>query len=215
MFTGLIETAAEIVERRVSSSAGALRVRTEKKLENLKYGESIAVNGACLTLEKDEGSQILLFHVLEETFKRTNLGNIPQGDKVNIERAMAMGDRFGGHIVSGHVDSVAKIISFAKMSSSDYELKVEAPESIRPFLVEKGSVAIDGISLTLVEVGKDFFTVHLIPVTIAETALSSRKSGDSVNLEADIIGKYVKRQLDLRSGGESKVDMDLLRKAGW
>jgi riboflavin synthase len=214
MFTGLIETTAKVVDRKISGSAGVLRVQTAKKLENLKYGESVAVNGACLTLEKNEGDSILVFHVLEETFKRTNLGALPIGGNVNIERAMAMGDRFGGHIVSGHVDSVAKIRSFVK-KGSDYELKVEAPENVCPFLVEKGSVAIDGISLTLVDVRKDYFTVHLIPVTIGETALTSRKTGELVNLEADIIGKYVKRQLDLRGGSDNELDMDYLRKAGW
>ncbi len=213
MFTGLIETTAKIIERKISSGAGRFCLMPAKPFENLKYGESIAVNGACLTLEKAEGNGSLTFHVLEETFKRTNLGSVPLGAEVNLERAMAMGDRFGGHIVTGHIDATAPVRHFMK-KGADYELQVVAPVALLPFLVEKGSIAIDGVSLTLAEVAHDSFTVHIIPVTLQDTGLKSRKEGDLVNLEADLIGKYVRRQFECGNYGSS-VDMNVLRKAGW
>lgn len=216
MFTGLIATTARIAGRKVSGNSGQLELKPDKPLGKLQFGESIAVNGACLTLEAAKDNGILVFHVLAETFKRTNLGSIPIGGVVNLERALALGDRLGGHLVTGHIDSTAPVLAI-NSKDGDYEYKVAAPESIRPFLVEKGSIAIDGTSLTLVEVGEDFFTVHLIPVTADETALLVRRPGELVNLEADLLGKYVQRQLNLVSGAKqkSKITMDSLKNAGW
>lgn len=214
MFTGLIETTGTIISRTVSGGAGKLRIRPEKSLAGLQYGESIAVNGACLTLEKEEADGNLVFHTLEETLKRTCLGGKAIGAKVNLERALRVGDRLGGHLVSGHVDVVSQIIEINR-SSADVELKIALPEALKPFLVEKGSIAVDGISLTLVKVTDAFFTVHLIPVTMADTALANAKKGDMVNLEGDIIGKYVRHQLKPGKGSGSTVTMEKLFNAGW
>jgi riboflavin synthase len=213
MFTGLAETTGQITGRNLSGGAGTLSIKSGKIFEELKHGESIAVNGACLTLEKFDNTGNLYFHVLEETLKRTNLGQIPLGTAVNLERALAFGDRLGGHLVTGHVDAVAPV-KYLRKQAGDVELAVEIPEKLSPYLVEKGSIAIDGISLTLVMIEKDYFTVHLIPVTLAETALKDKKAGDMVNLEGDLIGKYVQRQLSLNDSG-SNVNMETLRNAGW
>ncbi len=194
MFTGLVETIGSIAARSVSGGAGKLKIKPVQKLPGLRKGDSIAVNGACLTLEAEAADGSLVFHTLAETLKRSNLGAIRIGGKVNLERAMSLGDRLGGHLVSGHVDCVAKMISIGK-AGADTELSVEAPESLLPYLIEKGSVAIDGVSLTIASLSESSFAVRLIPTTWEATALRFRKPGDAVNLEGDLIGKYVLRQL--------------------
>lgn len=194
MFTGLVETIGAIAARSVSAGAGKLRIKPECRLDGLRNGDSIAVNGACLTLESESADGALTFHTLEETLNRTNLGGLPIGGKVNLERAMSLGDRLGGHLVSGHVDCVAKLKAVGK-AGADTELTVEAPNALLPYLIEKGSVAIDGVSLTIASLADDAFTVRLIPTTWAVTALRFRKPGDALNLEGDLIGKYVLRQL--------------------
>jgi riboflavin synthase len=221
MFTGLIEKVGKMSDKRISGGAGTLVVALEESFDNLKYGESIAVDGACLTLEKEEKGR-LVFHVLEETLKRTTLGALPPGAPVNLERAMPADGRFGGHVVTGHVDAVG-MISYFEKRGSDWELCIETPEDINRYLVEKGSVAIDGVSLTVTKVFENRFTVRIIPLTLKETALWSKRRGGSVNLEADIIGKYVFRQLNF-AGGQSLtassaldkgLDFDRLKDAGW
>ncbi len=210
MFTGLVETTGTIISR----GGGKLLIRPDKPFEALQFGESIAINGACLTLEKNHPDGTLEFHTLDETLKRTCLAAKSIGAKVNLERALRVGDRLGGHIVSGHIDCVSKIIEMNR-SGTDVELKIAIPPELAPYLVEKGSIAIDGISLTLVQVTEEFFTVHLIPVTLAETALEYAKNGDIVNLEGDIIGKYVERQLLLSKGKGSNISMETLFSSGW
>jgi len=214
MFTGLVEQTGIIVERNVSGGDGVFSVRPESPFSDLKYGESIAVNGTCLTMEQERSDGTVVFHVLAESLKRTNLGELQIGAKVNLERALAVGDRLGGHIVSGHVDVTAAVRAVRRVGG-DYEFEVELPDSLKPFMVEKGSITIDGISLTVVEVGDDCFTVHLIPVTLAETALCERKPGSRVNLEGDIIGKFVARQMSLGNYGGGNVTMNSLHEAGW
>ncbi|MCF6176290.1 MAG: riboflavin synthase [Victivallaceae bacterium] len=216
MFTGLIETTAKLTGRTISGKSGKLTVKPDNKFTELQRGESIAVNGACLTLEQKLTGGELEFHVLAETLKRTNLGELPVGAKINLERALAIGDRLGGHLVTGHIDTVGRVIDI-NCQDNDYVYKVSAPAEILPFLVQKGSIAIDGTSLTLVEIGEDYFTIHLIPVTSEDTALLARHPGDNVNLEADLLGKYVKRQLEMVgvSSGTDSVTMNTLRNAGW
>ena len=221
MFTGLIQGTGRIVDRAASSGAGRLTVESEKEFASLAYGESIAVNGACLTLERHDG-RILVFHVMEESFRRTNLGKLPPGSPVNLERAMASGDRFGGHLVTGHVDACARILSRGP-AGADTEFVLETPGEVAPFLVPKGCICVDGISLTVASLEADRFSVRIIPVTWNETALRFRKAGDFVNLEADLIGKYVCHQLQrmLGRGPEAVPDpssgrpltMDDLREA--
>ena len=216
MFTGLVETTGLLRGR--SGADARITVRPARRFENLVYGESIAVNGACLTLEQARDDGTLEFYTLEETLARTNLGLLEIGAAVNLERAMKLGDRLGGHMVTGHIDAVGTMLS-CDLVGSDVRLTVGIPELLRPYLVEKGSIAIDGVSLTVIDVTDDYFTVELIPVTLKETALREREPGMPVNLEGDILGKYVEKQLRLAAvsehGGGSGVTMSKLMEAGW
>jgi riboflavin synthase len=216
MFTGLIESTAEICGRDISGKAGKLRLRPEKSFENLVRGESIAVNGACLTLESWNSDGTLEFHTLEETLNRTNLGTIKIGGVVNMERALQVGDRLGGHIVTGHIDSTAEFLGMRKQGD-DIEYRVALPEELKPYMAPKGSIALDGVSLTLVDIAGDCFSVHLIPLTLEETALGQRQVGDVVNIEADLLGKYVQRQLScfMNEKAVPAVTMEKLIKAGF
>jgi len=212
MFTGLIETTAEIIGRDINK----LRLRPGNAFEDLARGESIAVNGACLTLESWDADGTLEFHTLEETLTRTNLGSIKIGGLVNLERALQVGARLGGHIVTGHIDTTAKFLGMRKQGD-DIEYRVALPEELKPYMAPKGSISLDGVSLTLVDITPDSFSVHLIPVTLEETALGQRQTGDIINLEADLLGKYVQRQLACFMDKEpaSNVTMENLIKAGW
>ena len=214
MFTGLIETTGVILERRMSGDAGKLIVDVQKKLEHLEKGESISVNGACLTLERGMEGGPLTFHVMRETFSRTNLGSEPLGAVVNVERALAANGRLGGHIVSGHVDATARILSLARRES-DTELEIELPRGLEEFFVEKGSVAVDGISLTIETVFPDRFRLGIIPTTWEETALRTKRRGALVNLETDVIWKYVIARLNRLEKKQSSVTMETLAEAGF
>ena len=212
MFTGLIEATGKIARR----SGKQLEIALEKDLSDPVYGESIAVNGCCLTLERCAGRTVV-FHTMEETLARTNLGRLPLGSAVNLERALRLGDRLGGHVVTGHIDGVGRLAAIRKRGS-DVAVQIAYPPELRGGLVEKGSIAVDGISLTVAEVDDDTFTVCLIPVTMAETALCSRNPGDDINLETDLIGKYVARLMTLQQETKSSggtVTMEKLREAGF
>ena len=214
MFTGLVEAVGTLRQR----GNGKLIVAPGKKWDDLQYGESIAVNGCCLTLEQVSPSGELCFHTLEESLRRTNLGNLPLGSKVNLERAMCANARMGGHIVQGHVDRAAEVVELKRLPDGDMELLVALPPEDAALVVEKGSVALDGVSLTVVEAEEDFFGVRLIPVTLAETALAARAPGALINVEYDIIGRYVIRQLEVADQARSKtssITMDTLRDAGF
>jgi riboflavin synthase len=214
MFTGLIEKVAYIADRTISEGAGKLTLQLDSNFDRIVKGESIAVNGVCLTVEEFDDSTIT-FHVLNETFTKTNLAEIPPGSKVNLERALAVGERLGGHIVSGHVDTLAKVLQWTE-TGTDWILTVALPELIHPFMVTKGSITIDGVSLTVAELKDDSFSVHLIPTTLSETALFERQAGASVNLEADIIGKYVLKQITpYKENTSDNLTMDTLLEAGW
>ncbi|MCK5843386.1 MAG: riboflavin synthase, partial [Victivallales bacterium] len=169
MFTGLIEYRARIAERELRGNAGKLTLRLDEPLENSVPGESVAVNGACLTLERSEGS-LLVFHVLEETFKRTNLGSLPLESLVNVERAMKSGERFGGHFVSGHIDATVEVLAWSEIGD-DIALTISVPAEFQSQVIPKGSVSIDGVSLTIASLSVGALTVHLIPTTLDETAL--------------------------------------------
>ncbi|MDD5698456.1 MAG: riboflavin synthase [Victivallaceae bacterium] len=216
MFTGLIETTAEITGRELRGKAGKLTLRSDKALEKPVSGESIAVNGACLSLETWNPNGTLEFHVLEETLSRTNLGSIAVGDRVNLERALRLGDRLGGHLVTGHIDGTAKFLGMRRCGD-DLEYRVALPPELKPFLAEKGSIALDGVSLTPVEVGEDSFSVRLIPLTLKTTALAERRPGDLINLEADLLAKYVRRQLTGSPAEKpaASITMESLINAGW
>ena len=199
MFTGLIEKTGVLTGRETGAKAGRLTVKPDTPWTDLEAGESIAVNGACLTFEKESGGA-LTFFVMKETLDRTNLGQLKNGARVNLERALSLGSRLGGHLVSGHVDAAVKVVSFGKVGD-DYELRMEMPSELRIFFVTKGSVCVNGVSLTLTDVNNKTFAVRLIPTTRRETNLDELKPGDLANIETDLIGKYVCEQLRHMDGG--------------
>lgn len=212
MFTGIIENIGKISERRISGGSGELIIETERVFENLQIGESIAVNGVCLSLEKFYKKK-LVFHALKETFERTNLLEIPQSSQLNLERSLSPESRMGGHFVTGHIDSKSLILDIKK-TASDFEYKIDLPPSLSSYLAPKGSIAVDGISLTIVELKEKYFTVHIIPITREETALSDRRKGDYVNLESDILAKYVFRHLSSEKQRD-EITAETLQKAGF
>jgi riboflavin synthase len=192
-------------------NASKLTVRTELPASEIEVGDSIAVNGACLTVETvAEG--VLQFHTLNETLTRTNLGGVPIGGKVNLERALCLGDRLGGHMVSGHIDTTAAVQKVGK-AGEDIALTVALPVSLRALVIPKGSIAINGVSLTIAELGDSYFSVRIIPHTWSATNLPYLTAGSPVNLEADLVGKYVLRNQEVNGG--SALSMDDLHRAGF
>ena len=206
MFTGIVEELGR-VEKIAPSAAGIrLTVRVATVGTDARLGDSIAVNGCCLTVvsrSRSRGGFLLGFDLLQETWKRTNLHAVNPGSGVNLERSLAAGSRLGGHFVSGHVDGLGKIVRW-EPSGADHLLEISAPPEVAPYLVFKGSVAVDGISLTVAEVKKDRFRIWIIPHTLEVTALQERRVGDWVNLEADLLGKYVSAFLEAREVGKVK-----------
>lgn len=212
MFTGLIEQTGKVarIERRGSSAI--LAVESSLPAEEITLGDSVAVNGICLTVvAKERGS--LAFDVSPETLERTAFRRLRSGSKVNLERALRLGDRLGGHIVTGHVDCVATVMERREISGN-IQFSFRVPRGAGRYIVEKGSVAIDGISLTVNISGDDTFTVNIIPHTAAQTTLQEKRPGDEVNIETDIIGKYVERLFPGSGGGEG-ITLDILAKNGF
>ncbi len=198
MFTGIIQATGRIARRGPSGTGARLVVATRRPLPRLALGESIAVNGACLTVTGRRDRSFTL-DVSPETLRRTTLGDLSAGTRVNLERALRMGDRMGGHIVLGHVDGVGRLESIRR--DGDWLLyRLRAPRPLTPYLVEKGSIAVDGVSLTVFACRGPSFTVALIPHTLAETTLGERQPGDRVNLEADVLLKQIERMLRARRG---------------
>ena len=206
MFTGIIEEKGTVERITAGSAAGSLSIRASKVLEGTRIGDSIAVNGVCLTVTS-LGPRSFTADVMPETLRRSSLGALGSGSTVNLERAMAAGGRFGGHIVSGHIDGTGEISDIRREENAVW-VTVSAGPAILRGIVEKGSIAIDGISLTVAAVDDKAFKVSLIPHTAAETGLLEKKPGDKVNLETDIIGKYVERLLTFggpaHEGGNKK-----------
>lgn len=197
MFTGLIQDLGR-VERVVPGGMTDLWIRTTLGAEKFDLGESIAVDGACLTVVERSGDTFKV-QAAPETLRRTTLGAVRPGDRVNLERALALGDRLGGHLVSGHVDAVSEVLETFPEGGS-WVMRFRLPEELAPYFIEKGSVAIDGISLTVNTVDADRFSVQLIPETQERTTLRAKAVGARVNLEADQIGKYVARLFALQRG---------------
>lgn len=191
MFTGLIEDTGRVAGFHRQSEAGVLVVETTLPTAEIAIGDSVAVNGACLTVT-EKSSTALTFDVSPESMSRTTIGSVRKGSRVNLERALKLGDRLGGHIVSGHIDCVGQL-SRSEERSGNHQLHFTLPPEHARYLVEKGSVTIDGISLTVNAVTRDGFSVNIIPHTFVKTTLSQLITGDRVNIETDIIGKYVER----------------------
>ncbi|MBR1580187.1 MAG: riboflavin synthase [Selenomonadaceae bacterium] len=191
MFTGIIEE----VGRLKSLRRGTIRIGCRLVLDGLKIGDSISTNGICLTVTKFDG-ECFSANVMPETIKRTSLEELTFGAKVNLERALRLGDRLGGHIVSGHIDGVGRIV-LIRAEGNARVVEVECDRSMLRQIVEKGSVALDGMSLTVMGVGSKSFSVSLIPHTMSVTNFIDKKVGDAVNIETDVIGKYVERLMSM------------------
>ena len=186
MFTGIVEELGKVGSR----NGSRLRINSTTVLEGSDLGSSIAVNGCCLTVVATDGSSYWDADVSEETYSRTNLGSLQTGDVVNLERPMALGERLGGHMVLGHVDAVGHVVSPAP------DLVIRIPRDLMHLIVEKGSVTVDGISLTAFDLTADTFRVAVIPHTTAVTTLGVRKAGDAVNIEMDVLAKHVQRLVE-------------------
>lgn len=193
MFTGIVEEIGTVAAIRKGTHSAVLTIEAKRILEDIHIGDSIAVNGICLTATSHTTSTFTA-DVMHETLNRSSLSALRPGSHVNLERAMAADGRFGGHIVAGHVDGVGTVLSIRKDDNAIWYTIGAKPEILR-YVVEKGSVTIDGISLTVARVGDTSFAISAIPHTVGITVLGERKEGDTVNLETDIIGKYVERLL--------------------
>ena len=214
MFTGLVEGTGRIQGR----EGERLLVKPDFPFDPGERGASIAVNGCCLTLERRGGGGELVFFTLGETLSRTNLGALPVGAHVNLERALRAGAPLDGHLVQGHVDAACRVLEQGRAATGDMTLKVAIPAEYAPLAVEKGSVAVDGVSLTVAALGDDWFSVCLIPETRQRTALSLLRAGSRVNIEFDILGKYVRRQFECRFGNarsEGTLTWEKLSSAGF
>lgn len=216
MFTGIVEEIGIVRHVTSGRNDGSIDIGASLVLERTKIGDSIAVNGVCLTVTALRGDGFTA-DVMPETFRRSNLGTLRNGDSVNLERAMAADGRFGGHIVSGHIDGVGTITT-KRQEGLATNVTVSAPSEILRYIVEKGSIAIDGISLTVVAVTDQSFSVSLIPHTGEQTILLQKECGSYVNLENDIIGKYVDRLLTAAppwADQESRITLEFLQENGF
>ncbi len=207
MFTGIIEEVGKLKSMKATSGGLNIEVEAEKILDDAKLGDSIAINGICLTIT-DLKNNSFTFDVSQETINRTNIKDLKVGDFVNLERALRPIDRIGGHIVQGHVDTIGKISGIIP-KGEHYEFKINYPSEYRKYIIEKGSIAVDGISLTINEINADTISLNIIPHTIQNTNLQFRKVGDKVNIEFDIIGKYV---LNIMKYGKSENNLENLLK---
>lgn len=196
MFTGIVQETGRVVQFVAGPEAWQLQIEALEVLREVALGDSIAVNGCCLTVARFD-ERHLWFDVLEETRRLTNFSNLKRGAAVNLEQSLKFNGKVGGHFVSGHIDGLGEIETF-EARGKDHYLRVRAPRGGERYLVHKGSIAIDGISLTIAETEGDLFAVWLIPTTLAVTNLGSRKVGDLVNLEFDLLGKYVEKLLSHR-----------------
>ncbi|MGM0689447.1 MAG: riboflavin synthase [Bacillota bacterium] len=217
MFTGIIEEIG--VLRRISSSGGgtSLVIKAKEVLTDLKIGDSVAISGPCLTVTSLDRDSFTVW-VMPETLEKTNLQNLSIGEHVNLERAMSLGGRLGGHLVSGHIDAVIAL-NGRRLQGDAIILSFEAPGHLLRYIVPKGSVALDGVSLTVIDVDESGFSVGLIPHTASWTTLGQKESGSMINLEVDMIGKYIEKMLIPRlDGGKDQkqtITMDLLQKKGY
>lgn len=213
MFTGLIETVGELVSIERRGASGSLTVKTALPLDEIRIGDSIAVNGACLTVVRKGGGAVT-FDVSPETIDRTAFKNLKSGAPLNMERAMRLSDRLDGHLVSGHVDCIATVTERREVAGN-IVFGFRFPAEFAKYIAAKGSVAIDGISLTVNSVGPDSFSVNIIPHTASKTTLLQKRVGDEVNIETDLLCRYLERLLAGRETREGGVTLDLLAKNGF
>lgn len=215
MFTGLVEELGKVKHIARGAKSVRLTVAGHKVLEDVKMGDSIAVNGTCLTVV-DFSRGWFTADVMPETVDRTALAALKSGDTVNLERTLRVGDRLGGHIVSGHIDGVGTILA-KEQNDNAIVVRIGAGPEVMRYIIQKGSIAVDGTSLTVVDFGSDWFTVSLIPHTAANTTVGLKATGEPVNLEADIIGKYVEKLLGFRQAAKpaEQITMEFLQQHGF
>ena len=215
IFTGIIEELGVVKSIAINGASGCITIKAKKVLEGTQLGDSIAVNGTCLTVTSIN-SDGFSADVMAETVKRTSLSQVGKGDLVNLERAMILNGRFGGHIVSGHIDGTGTITKYTKEENAIW-VTIKAPDEILDLIVEKGSICIDGISLTVATVSDQDFQVSIIPHTAKETTLIHKKVGSLVNLENDIVGKYIKKLMENNQEEAKKASgltMEMLEEYG-
>lgn len=216
MFTGIVEEMGTIAGIQKGAKSAVLTIQAEKVFSDIHIGDSIALNGVCLTVTSFNGNTYTA-DVMNETLRRSSLGSLTIGSKVNLERAMAANGRFGGHIVSGHIDGTGSITKVEKDDNAIW-YTIAAEENLMKYIVEKGSIAIDGISLTVAKRSDMDFAISMIPHTAKETVLSQKKPGDIVNLENDIVGKYIEQLMHYEKKEEkkeSRLTKEFLLRAGF
>lgn len=213
MFTGIVEEIGSISGIKQGKNSEILTIKAKKVLEDTKIGDSIAVNGICLTVTA-LSSDSFIADVMHETINRSSLSKLKYGSKVNLERAMPVNGRFGGHIVSGHVDGIGTIINI-KPDDNAIWYKIQANQQILKYIVEKGSITIDGISLTVAKVSETDFSISAIPHTVEQTILKEKRQGDIVNLETDILAKYMEKLLNPTQNRQSKITKEFLLEHGF
>jgi riboflavin synthase len=200
MFTGIVEELGTVEDVADQGDAVRLTIRAETLLDDVRAGDSIAVNGCCLTVT-DKTADTWTADVMQETLDQTSLRGAQPGDRVNLERAVTPTTRLGGHIVQGHVDGVGQVVS--RTPSEHWEVvEVSMPTSLAKYVVDKGSITVDGVSLTVVSAAEDRFTVSLIPETLSRTTLGHRRLGDRVNLETDVIARHVEKLVGVHASGD-------------
>ncbi len=216
MFTGIIEEVGVVKQIKQGARSAVITIGARRVMEDIHLGDSIAMNGVCLTVTSFDKNSYSV-DVMHETLRRTNLGELKSGSRVNLERAMAADGRFGGHIVAGHIDDTGRITSMEKDDNAIW-ITVQTTSAVLRYIVEKGSITIDGISLTVARVDEKSFAVSVIPHTGANTTLLEKKPGDTVNLETDMIGKYVEKLLhfeEKEAEQPSGITMDFLKSHGF
>lgn len=207
MFTGLVEEVGSIKAVAKSSKSARITIKATKVLEGVQLGDSISTNGVCLTVT-DFSTNYFTVDVMAETMRRSNLKNLSPGDEINLERALRLGDRLGGHIVSGHIDGVGFISKYENEDNAVW-ITIQTPPELLRYIIEKGSIAIDGVSLTVAYVDDTCFKVSIIPHTKDATTLLRKKMGDEVNLECDMVGKYIEKLVSVKEETNTKKGIDI------
>jgi riboflavin synthase len=213
MFTGIIEDKGKVLRVEYYREGKRLAVALPPYLTEVQLGDSININGVCLTIALKE-EQVIELDLSQETLEKTILGELREGDQVNVERALRLTDRLGGHIVTGHIDGIGVIVEKSK-EKDFFQLRIRIPDSLSRYVVQKGSIAIDGISLTVNECRRGEIQMTLIPYTIEKTTLTSKKVGDRVNVEADILGKYVEKLFGRAGKIYGDIDLPFLKEHGF